>query len=325
MLLLAGCQHRDFVDTSLDWYHQHEGGIVAQQRPPAPGAFAPYPKVGLTPTTAPELPSPALRQMVTNNLAAQRNLTLRTQAQTGTLTPVIPPPPGQAKAAAPKPAQPAAQNGVQTAAAGTPQLPPGTMGAVLDAADSTPATPAQAGAAPASPVPQPQKSAEPAKKAAKTEEPEIAMPEFDASKHAASPAVPQTLPAIPSAPPPPPSLPGFRVPSDAMIPDKVHPDYDLSDQGGVIIHFLTGSDQLTPGQDNALQKLVSSRGNATLLLKCSGESVSMDASDQTQAVELGLLRARTLAAELARRGVPASAIHASSSAFGEGARILKNG
>ncbi|MFT8948447.1 MAG: hypothetical protein ABF876_18365 [Acetobacter aceti] len=150
--LLAGCQHRDLVDTTVDWYHQHEGGVIAQQRPPAPGQFEAYPRVGLTPTTPPELPSPELRQSITNNLIASRNLTMRTVAQNGTLTPVIPPPPsakpastaqGEAKGTAQAPASTSPQTATST------PVPAGGMGAILDAADSSSAptgTPAGGGA-----------------------------------------------------------------------------------------------------------------------------------------------------------------------------------
>ncbi|NHO19382.1 hypothetical protein GOB90_10435 [Acetobacter oeni] len=320
LLILAGCHHQDPVDTTLNWYHQYEGGIIAQQRAPAPGLNGPYPKVGLTPTAAPPLPSPALRQSITSNLITARNLSLRTEAQNGTLTPVIPPPPVQAAATGQTTdAKPSVAGFAQPASQGTtgqtaqPKIPDGSMGAVLDAADSQ---------SPASPAPPPKSQTAPASKA---DEPEVALPIFIGDKAGVAGASPQTLPEIPAAPPPPPSFPGFDVPSDARLLDKVRPDYDLSAQDGVIIHFLPGSDQLSPGQDSALSKLAGSRGGATLFLHCSGEAVSMSAPDQGQAVELGLLRGKTLSDALKKLGVPERAMRLSGSAFGAGARVSKSG
>lgn len=319
--LMAGCQHRDLVDTTVDWYHQHEGGIIAQQRPPAPGQFDSYPRVGLTPTTPPELPSPELRQSITNNLIASRNLTMRTAAQNGTLTPVIPPPPNAASAT--KPASPDTSKGGAAqapAAASTTPVPSGGMGAVLDAADSSPA-PTGAGS-PAAPSPAPKTKPDAAPTASETE---LAMPEFRGDAAVVQTSVTQPLPEIPAGPPAIPSIPGFAPPRDALSMEPIRPDYDVAPKDGTLIGFLPGSDQMKPGQDGALNKLINSRHGAPLFLHCSGETVSLSPEDQTQAVELGLLRGRTLADALIKKGVPASALHITSSAFGPAARVSTQG
>ncbi|MCH4091110.1 hypothetical protein [Acetobacter sp.] len=313
--LLAGCQHRDLVDTTVDWYHQHEGGVIAQQRPPAPGQLDPYPRVGLTPTTPPSLPSPELRQSITNNLIASRNLTMRTTAQNGTLTPVIPPPPNAASSN--KPAAPASDASkaatTQASAATSAPLPAGGMGAILDAADSSSTGPA---AAHASPAPKAQKT---------TPEAELAMPEFRGDAAVVATSVTQPLPDIPAGPPGAPAIPGFVAPRDATTIEPIRPDYDVAPKDGTLIGFLPGSDQMKPGQDGALNKLITSRHGGQLFLHCSGETVSLSPQDQTQAVELGLLRGRTLADALIKKGVPASALHISSSAFGPAARVSTQG
>ncbi|WP_173570732.1 hypothetical protein [Acetobacter conturbans] len=311
---LAGCQHRDLVDTTVDWYHQHEGGLIAQQRPPAPGQFAPYPKIGLTPTTPPAFPSPELRQSITSDLVTSRNLTQRTAAQNGTLMPDIPPPPASKVDVAkptPPPASAAAPSGTPaTLATTTTAVPAGGMGAILDAADSPP------------PSGKTTASASSATKTKTTpDEPEIAMPDFRGDAPVAATEVTQPLPEIPAGPPPPPTIAGVVVPSDAALPGALRPDYDLSQHDGMLVSFQVGSDQFAPNQDGTLAKLVSSRGTGSLFLHCSGETVSLSPDDQTHAVELGLLRCRTLADALIKRSVPASALHITSSAFGPGARV----
>ncbi|MFT8719102.1 hypothetical protein [Acetobacter sp.] len=315
--LLMGCQHRDLVDTTLDWYHQHQGGIIAQQRPPAPGQFDPYPNVGLTPTTPPELPSPELRQQITNNLIADRNLTMRTAAQNGTLTPDIPPPPnGQVKPApaaktegAPQSSQPSKETATTT------PVPQGGMGAILDAADSSSTPPAA-----------PQKSSDSvAKKDAAPAEAEIGMPEFTGNAAVVATTVDGPLPEIPAAPPALPSIAGVDVPVSTPKEDAVRPDYDLSQKDGTLLNFAPGSDQLAAGEDTKINKIVSSRRGSQLFLHCSGETVSMSPEDQTRAVQLGLLRCRTLSDALTAKNVPASVLHISSSAFGPAARVSTNG
>lgn len=321
--LLAGCQHRDLVDTTVDWYHQHEGGVIAQQRPPAPGQFEAYPRVGLTPTTPPELPSPELRQAITNNLIASRNLTMRTVAQNGTLTPVIPPPPsakpastaqGETKGTAQAPASTSPQTATST------PVPAGGMGAILDAADSSSTPTGTPSGAPPSPA-----SASKPNTSTAVPEAEMAMPEFRGDGAVVATSVTQPLPPIPAAPPAAPSIPGFSPPRDATMMEPIRPDYDIAPKDGTLIGFLPGSDQLKPAQDGALNKLVNARRGGTLFLHCSGETVSLSPADQTQAVELGLLRGRTLTDALIKKGVPPSALHVTSSAFGPAARVSTQG
>lgn len=320
MLCLTGCQHRDPIDMTSDLVHQIEGGEVAKQRPPPPGQYGPYPKIGLTPTTVPDFPSPALRQTITANLIASRNLTQRIAAENGTLTPEIPPPPGQTQAA-PSPAGDTAKKATPPTPTGTAvnatTVPEGGMGAILDAADSPPPpsaaptkTRSKAGATPAS---------------GKAEEPELALPAFQSEGAVAATDVTQPLPEVPNAPPPTPSISGFAIPLTPVSRDIVRPNYDLSAKDGVIVKFLSGSDQLAPKQEGTLAKLALSGKSGPLFLHCSGETVSMDAASQTEAVQLGLLRGQTLFNALTRLGVPTQAIHITSSAFGPAARVSTSG
>ncbi|MFT9089108.1 MAG: hypothetical protein ABF436_11000, partial [Acetobacter okinawensis] len=91
---ITGCEHRDAVDATLEWTRNLRGGVIATQRPPPPGQYDPYPIVGLTPTQAPDVPSPQARALLSEQLARERNLAYRTEAANGTMIPDIPPPPG---------------------------------------------------------------------------------------------------------------------------------------------------------------------------------------------------------------------------------------
>lgn len=296
-LLLNGCSnnHKDFVDNSLDWTQKMRGGIIATQRPPPPGANEPYPNVGLVPTTVPPMPSPEARALLTEQLIRDKNLTHRTEAANGTLTPDIPPPPSARLTSSKNSAAPA--------------LAEGQNGAVMDAATAPPQTEAKKILAPQSKAP-----------AAPQQEAELAMPEVT-GKAQALPVADSDLPQIAEAPPAVPSVAGINVPSDALIPDEKTPDYDLADPTGTALHFMPGSDQLSAGQDSALIKLVGKTPQGPFYVRASGSSVSLSASDQADAVQLGLLRAQRVASQLIALHVPANAIHIRAESFGSGAHV----
>ncbi|MFT9064105.1 MAG: hypothetical protein ABF430_09910 [Acetobacter persici] len=334
VLCLTGCSHKDPVDTTLGWMQHMRGGVIASQRPPPPGIYDPYPHVGLTPTTTPEMPSPQARALITQQMIRDRNLMYRTVAANGTLMPEIPPPPSAA--AAPKPAAtPQAGNGSGTTAAQPATLPEGTAGAIMDAADAPPPQPATPTAA-ADKLSKPALPSASApstsslfgankKKDAGKGETEVAMPEIgvpDVKTTAQTPPTPASaIPQIPSGPPAPPSFPGFNIPSDAYLPDAVRPNYDLSDAKGTAIHCVPQSDQISSGQDDTFAKLVTKTPHGPFYVRGFGSAASLDAQAQADAVQLGLLRAQNIAKKLIALKVPASAIHIRGDAFGMGARI----
>ncbi|PAL27669.1 hypothetical protein B9K04_02415 [Acetobacter syzygii] len=133
---------------------------------------------------------------------------------------------------------------------------------------------------------------------------------------------PEDIPQVPQEPPTAPTFPGFDVPTDAHIPDGVHPNYDLTDIKGVAFHFVPQSDQLSSGQEGELDKIVRKRPNGPLVIRGFGDAASLSAQDQSDAVRLGLLRAKRLASELSKRGVPAPTITVRSDAFGTGAKVI---
>lgn len=317
--LVTGCQHRDVVDTTVDWIHGMRGGAIADQRPPPPGRYDPYPKVGLTPTQAPDMPSPQARALLSEQLARERNLTYRTVAANGSIIPDIPPPPGpttqtpaaaktdgaKAPAPAPTPTQPT--------------LPEGVSGAIMDAADTPPPPPPPASppVAQATPTPLPGKKAAPTPAA----EAEIGLPEVHEKATIPEP-LPQDIPQIPQEPPTAPTFPGFDVPTDAHVPDAVRPNYDLADIPGTAFHFMPQSDQLSSGQEGELDKIIQKWPHGPLTIRGFGDAASLSAQDQSDAVRLGLLRAKRIATELAKRGMPASAMTVRGDAFGTGAKVV---
>lgn len=332
VLCLTGCSHKDPVDTTFEWMQHMRGGVIAAQRPPPPGIYDPYPHVGLTPTTTPEVPSPQARALITQQLIRDRNLMYRTVAANGTLMPEIPPPPGAAASTAAKTSTtPQAGNGAAQPAT----LPEGTAGAIMDAADAPPQQAATAAASAgksgqaalpsaesskSGTLPGTGKKTGTGKQDAEVAMPEIGMPEVKST--AQTPPTPASaIPQIPAGPPAPPSFPGFNVPSDAYLPDAVRPNYDLSDAKGTAIHCVPQSDQISSGQDDTFAKLVAKTPHGPFYVRGFGSAASLDAQDQADAVQLGLLRAQNIAKKLISLNVPASAIHIRGDAFGMGARI----
>lgn len=288
MVALSGCNHQDAVDSTFDWVDKIRGGVIATQRPPAPGLYDPYPHVGLTRTDPPDVTSPQARALLTQRLLRDRNLTYRTVAANGSLIPDIPPPPG---GTAPKA-----------------ELPAGASGAVLDAAEAPP-RPQQT----QSSRPQPDTPS-----TAASPDGEIALPTVRDDKGATDP---QVLPAIPAAPPPPPQIAGVATPADTPTASTRTPNYDLSDVKGTAFHFLPDSDQLSSGQNTVLAQLVDKTPKGPFYIRGFGNATALDAITQTDAVRLGLLRASRLAQLLIARGVPATALHVRGDAFGTGARV----
>ncbi len=285
LALLSGCGHRDVVDTPVAWWHQLEGGAIAQQRPPPPGVDDPYPKIGTTPAAAPQVASVALRQATTAELIEQRNLSVRLNAHDP-----LPPPVVRPARAAVKPVPP--------------PINPGQSSAVLDAAD---APPPQA----AAPVP---------KAAAPVEEAELALPAVvPPAPGQADPGTPMVLPAIPAAPPPPPTLPGIATPPPPVYVAPPHPAYALAAQPGDPLQFLAGSDVLAASQAGTLHAIAARRGAGLVFVHGYGDAASDAPHDQSVALTLAAFRARAVALALERDGVPPGVIRISAAAFGRGA------
>ncbi|MBS4075656.1 hypothetical protein KGY14_10685 [Ameyamaea chiangmaiensis] len=297
--LLAGCAH-DPIDTPVNWVHQIEGGEIARLRPPPPGVNDPYPHVGLTPTTRPQLPSPQNRVDITEALIEQRNYTHLLDARSGPLV-VVP----TVTPAAPSPArQPTASASFDAANMDGGSSDAGTQQALAPGA-----------APPARPVPS----------SARANPGETAMPALNTdvvkSPTDAQAAANVPLPQIPPAPPPAPQFPGFEVASDSAIADATRPAYALAEPPGTLVRFQMSTDIVASGQESTLADLVARGRTQSLTVHGYGSAEGVAPADQARATRLGLLRAQALVNLLVGRGVPLAHIRVMAEAFGHDARV----
>src|SRR3954454_3169716 len=100
-LLLGACEtigeaydSKLTLEQPVDWWHQLQGGAIAEQRPPPPGVTDPYPNLGQVPPR-PTPTDPATRRALLARLATERDKTQQTAAQEPIVWPVpdIPRPP----------------------------------------------------------------------------------------------------------------------------------------------------------------------------------------------------------------------------------------
>lgn len=117
---LPGCAAQTPISPAVDLYHDLQGGAIAGQRPPPPGADAPYPKLATIPSR-PSAPDIAGQQRIADRLAAQRDAA-DVAAAKSPLTPL----PVAAAPPKPNPAAPPDPNGnrVVVDAAASPAAPP---------------------------------------------------------------------------------------------------------------------------------------------------------------------------------------------------------
>jgi outer membrane protein OmpA-like peptidoglycan-associated protein len=101
LLVLAGCQNSP-AHLPVDWWHDLQGGEIAADRPPPPGADQPYPTMGPIPPK-PDLPPSGTRSALLDQLAMERDQAQRLAARNPIA--VVPPPPPPAPAPE-KPASP---------------------------------------------------------------------------------------------------------------------------------------------------------------------------------------------------------------------------
>lgn len=290
--LLAGCSTVQRLndskltqDSPVDWWHNLQGGRIAQDRPPPPGASDPYPNLA----SVPPRPTPtdaATRHALTEQLRAERDRTDRA----ATRDPIVP-------AGAP----------AAVAAAKAASAPP----AAAVPAGSRPNGPASASPAPSSPAP----AAAPADEPSKAVLEAASAPPSPAVRKGALPTpagapLPASgpLPELPAGAPPIPQLPGLPATTFAPATPKPLPE--------AVVAFAQGSAALPDSADPALRTLAGLRAGGGLVVQAGGDADNAGPDRQAAAVPLGLARARAIQAALVADGVPATAIRIEAAGLG---------
>ncbi|WP_025813776.1 OmpA family protein, partial [Komagataeibacter kakiaceti] len=130
------------------------------------------------------------------------------------------------------------------------------------------------------------------------------------------------LPQMADAPPALPAIAGIDLPDNAQRDGMDLPSYNLATpDDGEEIRFLPGSDQIEPGEEDVVNTIVNGRGNRFVIVNGYGNAATATAEGQATALDLALLRTRTLTRLLVARGVPATRIAVRAHAFGNGARL----
>jgi outer membrane protein OmpA-like peptidoglycan-associated protein len=326
--LLGGCSSGKASINPVDWWHNLEGGKIAEERPPPPNADAPYPNL----STVPARPTPPDREAMkrlTDALIGDRQNAQYIAASdpladpsspgaspnlfgAGTLPPPPPPvQPGEASASLP------AASPTRPQPAPTPEAPPAPPSrAPVAAVQSTPieppapppAPPPVVQAAPAPAVPPPVVQTTPA--------PPVSVPAAPAPVVAEAP--PADMPPMSAAPP---ARPGVAGAAPPVLPEP--PEAAPTPPGGTAarIGFSPGSAALSPEDAASVKQFAGKRGNATIVVTGYGDAAGNDLAAQTAALSLGLSRAQAVANALTAAGVPQGAMRVGAEAAGRGARI----
>jgi outer membrane protein OmpA-like peptidoglycan-associated protein len=311
----------------VDWWHDLEGGKIAEERPPPPNADAPYPNL----STVPPRPAPPDRDamkrltdaLVGDRLNAQHTAEGEPLADpssptaspnlfgAGTLPPPPPVTPGEASASLPA-ASPTPSRPAPAPAPAQEVAPPPPARAPVAAVQSTPIAPPAppAAAPPAPPVVQAAPVSPPIVRAPATL-PAAVPPTADA-------APPADMPPMPTEPPPRPGIAGAAPP-----PTPEPPEPAPTPTGGTAarIGFPPGSAALSPEDAASVKQFAGKRGNATIVVTGYGDAAGSDLAAQTTALSLGLSRAQAVANALTAAGVPLAALRVGAEAAGRGARM----
>lgn len=307
------------LETPIGWWHDLQGGKIAELRPPPPGVFDPYPNLGQVPA-APVMTDAATRHALAVRLAAERDRTRQQATQdplvlpAASIAPNIAPSIAREPGGAAKPAGAPSQNPLPAAAAPPPD--PGASVAVMDAAtapapeaapSTTPALPTISAVPPAPIAP------------AATGQPVARSPQAKAPAETPlqSADEPGPLPDVPTAEPALPRLGGLPASVNLPAVPRVPPP--------VAIAFRPRSATLPTTADAALRELAGRRAGAEIAVSAGGDAPGSGFEAQARALPLALRRAQAIQASLVAAGVPAAAVHIDAAAMGRGgiARLLQ--
>jgi outer membrane protein OmpA-like peptidoglycan-associated protein len=330
-LLLSGCSSFPSSMNPVTWWHDLQGGKIAEERPPPPGADQPYPNLASVPPKPTE-PDRAALANVASALVADRTNAQHLAAGApladpsspsaspalfgkGTVPPPPPPaPPGTptAKASlqaaeAPPPA-PAPASPPSPASANKPEVTPAPAKAPVGAVQSAPLAPPGATAQPAA-----EAGAPPAMPATPPRPPNLP------GIAAAGPRLPAAAAPAPAAVPPPAPAPTAMAAATPAQPPPSNPANTIS------VTFVNGSAALPSTAADTLKQLASRRGNGVIAVTGYGDASSNEPDAQSAALTLALSRAQAMANALTAAGVPATAVQIDAEAIGRGgtARLVQ--
>ena len=294
--LLVGCSSTSSMNP-VNWWHRQEGGKIAEQRPPPPGADQPFPNMATVPGK-PETPDAEALKKLTASLVADR-ANAQHAAQSAPLA---------------DPSSPTASPSLFGVGSASPPPPPSvtppTNGSGLP---GPPVASASMPAVTAPPAPAAPPSAAPRKavETAPLEAPAASTaPTATAAAAGPQPALPAGPPDRPAAAGPPPVLP-------VAPPPMPEPSTGQS----TTIVFLEGASSLSQPATDEIKAFAAKRGNGTIAVTGYGDSPSSDPEAQSAALTLGLSRAQSIFDALKQDGVPSNAIRVGAEASGRGALL----
>lgn len=308
LVLLCGCSGgvEEFYDSKLsldnpvDWWHQLQGGPIADERPPPPGITDPYPNLARVPAK-PVPTDAATRAGLSAQLAGQRDRARLLAAQ----DPVVFPPPGSVQMpASPTPTSPGATGpapAVVPAGAAPASQAAGAAPADAPATDSEASTMVLEAASAAPATPRAAVKAEPANDT-------TAPAAFSALPRSAGPIVSGPVPPLPEAAPPLPNIPNLPISEAAPVVVRARPSTQFS--------FPAGSAALPDAADGALRALAARRAGGPIAVSAGGDARSGAPDAQGAALPLALRRTGAMAAALIAAGVPSGSIRAQALAPG---------
>jgi outer membrane protein OmpA-like peptidoglycan-associated protein len=293
----------------VNWWHRQEGGKIAEQRPPPPGADQPFPNMATVPAK-PETPDAEALKKLTASLVADR-ANAQHAAQSAPLadpsSPTASPSLFGVGTAPPPPPPSVAPPKTGSGSPGTP-----VASASMPAVTAPPAPPAPA----AAPSAAPRKAVE----AAPLETPAATTPAATtpaATTPAAAPLDAGAQPALPAGPPVRPAAAG----PPPVVPVAPTPMPEPSTGQSATIVFLEGASSLSQPATDEIKAFAAKRGNGTIAVTGYGDSPSSDPEAQSAALTLGLSRAQSIFDALKQDGVPSTAIRVSAEASGRGALL----
>ena len=315
--LLAGCSTLSDMNP-INWWHREQGGKIAEERPAAPGADEPYPKISTVPAK-PEVPDKEALKKLTDSLIADRTNAQHAAQSAPLADPSSPtaspnlfgvgtaPPPGPATApaatgaGASPPAPSGAANGAASGAANgaASGAPSGAASASMPAVTAPPSPPSSA---PPSPAPRKAVQSTP------LETPVTAPPPAEAAPQPPLPESPPARPVVAGSPPPAAPVTAAPMPLASTGP-------------AATIVFVTSSSDLSAPAAEEVKAFAAKRGTATIGVTGYGDAISSDPDAQSAALNLGLARAQSIMEALKADGVPGASIRVSAEASGNGAAL----